>query len=546
MNILDYDLEVQALNKELLTARANMSGSYITICNRLIRKAKEVDDITLLGYSHYFLADAYYMVSTEYRKFNSSLLKAMEYLQMCGEDMYLARCYNLLGIDALSHGNFELSLDFFMSGVKLCNDEQDELSAVYGLLEYNIGQIYYEIGDFKKALPYIRSAYKHIRRDKNDSLYYRNLLFCYCFQADCYMQLGKATSVKNCLLGLKRLEDDPKVNREYFQDIPVLDIRMRGNYLLGNTEEFEKYSDILSKLIQTNKFPLDCVEDIFGICRFFMRIGRVDEVVYIVKNIERSINDMNISYLKKKHARLKCEVYSLIKDEKNKTKALEEYYLYSIAQEKDSLVNYRFFTDIRTKLSAIEQENYKLLKRAETDSLTGLGNRYGLNKYADEAFEKAYSEQKSLAVEILDVDNFKQYNDTYGHQAGDVCLKRIAEAIALKCSSNKNIHAYRYGGDEFVLIYEGMTDEEVMNHAMELRDSVHEMKIESKAQKEGKIVTISQGIRNSVPREATKLWDYMYTADNALYEVKEHKKGEIVMLHKAVISQESLDEAQYS
>ena len=161
MNILDYDLEVQALNKELLTARANMSGSYITICNRLIRKAKEVDDITLLGYSHYFLADAYYMVSTEYRKFNSSLLKAMEYLQMCGEDMYLARCYNLLGIDALSHGNFELSLDFFMSGVKLCNDEQDELSAVYGLLEYNIGQIYYEIGDFKKALPYIRSAYKH-------------------------------------------------------------------------------------------------------------------------------------------------------------------------------------------------------------------------------------------------------------------------------------------------------------------------------------------------------------------------------------------------
>ena len=546
MNIKDYDLEVQALNRELLTARASMSGSYIAICNRMIRKAKEVDDIPLLGYSYYYLADAYYMVSTEYRKFNSSLLKAMEYLQMCGENTFLARCYNLLGIDALSHGNFEISLDFFMSGIRLCDGEDDKLSAAYGLLEYNIGQIYFEIGDYKKAIPYIRSAYKHIRRDKNDSLYFRNLLFCYCFQADCYIQLDKPTSVRNCLLGIQKLEDDPNVKREYFQDIPILDIRMRGNYLLGNMEEFEKYSDILSGIIQTNKFPLDCVEDIFGICRFFMRIGRVDEVVYIVKNIERSINDMNISYLKKKLAKLKCELYSLIKDDKNKLKALEEFYLYSLAQEKDSLVNYRFFTDIRTKLSAIEQENFMLHKRAETDSLTGLGNRYGLNKYADEAFERAYSEQSSLAVEILDVDNFKKYNDTYGHQAGDVCLKKIAEAIAHKCASNKNIHAFRYGGDEFVLIYENMSDDEVMNHAMELRDKVHDMKIESKAQKDSKIVTISQGIRNSIPREATKLWDYMYTADNALYEVKEHKKGEIVMLHKAVISQESLEEAQYS
>ena len=359
MNIQDYDLEVQALNREMLTARANMSGSFIAICNRLIRKAKEVDDTSLLGYSYYFLADAYYLISTEYRKFNSNLLKAMEYLQAAGEILYLARCYNLLGIDALNHGNLELSLDFFMTGLRLCGE--DDTSAVSGLIEYNIGQIYYEIGEPRKALTYIRSAYKHIRRDKEDSLYYRNLLFCYCFQADCYMQLEKSTSVRNCLLGINKLEADAKVKREYFQDIPILDIRMRANHMLGNMEEYDKYSDILSKLIQTNKFPMDNLEDIFGICRFFMRIGRVDEVVYIVKNIERSINDFNISHLKKQHAKLKCELFSLIKDEKSKAKALEEYYLYSVAHEKESIVNYKFFTDIRAKLSAIEEENTMLL-----------------------------------------------------------------------------------------------------------------------------------------------------------------------------------------
>ena len=57
-------------------------------------------------------------------------------------------------------------------------------------------------------------------------------------------------------------------------------------------------------------------------------------------------------------------------------------------------------------------------------------------------------------------------------------------------------------------------------------------------------ITISQGIRNSVPKEENKLWDYMYTADNALYNVKQHKKGEIVLLHSAVISQKSLADAK--
>ncbi len=62
----------------------------------------------------------------------------------------------------------------------------------------------------------------------------------------------------------------------------------------------------------------------------------------------------------------------------------------------------------------------------------------------------------------------------------------------------------------------------------------------------GTSVTISQGIRNSIPSETNKLWDYMYAADNALYEVKEHKKGEVVLLHNALISQRSLNEAKHS
>ena len=91
-----------------------------------------------------------------------------------------------------------------------------------------------------------------------------------------------------------------------------------------------------------------------------------------------------------------------------------------------------------------------------------------------------------------------------------------------------------------------MTDDEVMSFALGLRNQVAGFKIRSDRNREAGYVTVSQGIRNSVPKESNKLWDYMYAADNALYEVKDHKKGEVVLLHEAVISKKSLDAAQHS
>ena len=303
---------------------------------------------------------------------------------------------------------------------------------------------------------------------------------------------------------------------------------------------------MLSYQLQNNIFPLDSMDDVYKICRFFMKVGRVGEVGRILKNAKRSLDDLNIANLRKGYAEVCVEFYDKMDKAEDKYRALADYYHASKEQEQESIANYRFFMNIRTKLSSIEQENIQLLKQAETDPLTGLGNRYSLNKYADTAFEDAYAQHRSLAVEILDVDNFKHYNDTYGHQLGDQCLKSVAELILNLCKSRQGIKAFRYGGDEFVIIYEGMDDGEIMDHAMNLRDQIAALRFEDKKSGREVSVTVSQGVRNSIPSETNKLWDYMYAADNALYQVKEHKKGEVVLLHKAVISQKSLDEAQHS
>ncbi len=545
MNIEDYGQDMVLLNEEMLRERAKMSDGFITCCNRMVKRAREIGDDNFLGYSYYYLADAYYLISTEYRKFNTNLLKAIEYLQACGDMEHLARCYNLLGIDALNHGNTELALDFYLNALKYAETLGSD-SNIPGLINYNIGNIYYENGDIKQALSCIRSAYKDIRKNKKDSLYHRNLLYCYCFQIDCYIDLNKPESVDKCLQSIEQMEQDELVSPEVFQDLSVLDIKMRGYYFMGETDLYEKYADMLSYQLQNNKFPLDCMDDLYKICRFFMKVGRVGEVDRILKNAKKSLDELGIANLRKGYARVCVEYYTKMDMAKEKARALEDYYQASLAQEKESIANYRFFMNIRSRLSSIEKENIQLQRQAETDPLTGLGNRYSLNKYADTAFEEAFASQKSLAVEILDVDNFKHYNDAYGHQVGDTCLKKISEAINNVCKVKTSVKAFRYGGDEFVLIYEDMTDEQIMECATSLRDQIASMKFEDK--KSGKTVgvTVSQGIRNSVPSETNKLWDYMYAADNALYDVKEHKKGEVVLLHNALISQKSLDEARHS
>ena len=184
---------------------------------------------------------------------------------------------------------------------------------------------------------------------------------------------------------------------------------------------------------------------------------------------------------------------------------------------------------------AILEENVRLTRQAQSDPLTGLPNRYLLNTASEAAFERAYKGHATLAVCILDIDHFKEYNDTCGHQAGDECLIRVALAINTVCDGGGGFCA-RYGGDEFVILYEGLTDDEVLAQAERLRSAVTEMQIPHRASSAAPYVTISQGMRNSVPLEENRLWDYLYAADNALYRVKKTQKGGVLLIHSARIS----------
>ena len=135
-------------------------------------------------------------------------------------------------------------------------------------------------------------------------------------------------------------------------------------------------------------------------------------------------------------------------------------------------------------------------------------------------------ERTPLAVEILDIDYFKQYNDHYGHQAGDDCIRHIADCIR-DLMQESGIFGARYGGDEFILIYEGCTREKVLELALQLRESIINLRLEHSCSPAAEYVTISQGICLDVPREDGKIWDFLHTADGMLYQVKKLQRSNV-------------------
>ncbi|MBR2046946.1 MAG: GGDEF domain-containing protein, partial [Agathobacter sp.] len=210
--------------------------------------------------------------------------------------------------------------------------------------------------------------------------------------------------------------------------------------------------------------------------------------------------------------------------------AAAQYYDYSKRAAEENRYTMNSVLSLRKTLEVVNREkkvmeeaNAILQKKSKTDALTGLHNRFGFNEYSEIAFQKALDKESSFGVELLDLDGFKGYNDALGHQKGDECLQKVASVI--KSMEEFGAYTARYGGDEFILIYENKTKEEIVEYAAELRKRVMDLNIIYDGPKGMKMVTISQGICWDVPVKGNRVWDYLHTADDMLYRVKQRKRN---------------------
>ena len=125
MNVRKYDNHVQHLIEEMFEKRGKYDPSVVRTAEKLLKEARKLQDDALIGFTCYYLAEASYTFSFDHDKFKSTLVKAMEHLQLASEFSLLGKCYNLLGIDALLHGTMSLGMDYLMTALRYCNSNDE-------------------------------------------------------------------------------------------------------------------------------------------------------------------------------------------------------------------------------------------------------------------------------------------------------------------------------------------------------------------------------------------------------------------------------------
>lgn len=183
---------------------------------------------------------------------------------------------------------------------------------------------------------------------------------------------------------------------------------------------------------------------------------------------------------------------------------------------------------LRYSQQRLQEKNLELLRLSNQDGLTGLSNRRYFDEYIEGQWKLAIRDQSPFSLLMIDVDNFKQYNDTYGHLAGDEVLKRVAIVMRQRFLRPTDLPA-RFGGEEFSVILPATPLAPLQSMGEDLRSGVEDLCILHRASDIGDYITISVGGASIIPKTGESFLQLIDRADEALYEAKNLGKNRVVI-----------------
>jgi diguanylate cyclase (GGDEF)-like protein len=170
----------------------------------------------------------------------------------------------------------------------------------------------------------------------------------------------------------------------------------------------------------------------------------------------------------------------------------------------------------------------ELTRLAHTDGLTGLFNRRTFDQHLRQLWKQARRDDATIAVVVADIDHFKLYNDCYGHQMGDECIKAVADVLAASVSRPLDIVA-RYGGEEYVIVLYDPTVSFLESFSRSLCQKVIDLDIEHKASEAQRRVSVSIGAAMTESPDSFPAEQLIRQADDALYEAKDQGRNRAIV-----------------
>jgi diguanylate cyclase (GGDEF)-like protein len=173
---------------------------------------------------------------------------------------------------------------------------------------------------------------------------------------------------------------------------------------------------------------------------------------------------------------------------------------------------------VRTHLT-LKRQSDTMRELTLTDALTGVANRRCFDDALENEWRRCARGHAPLSMIMIDIDHFKLYNDTYGHQAGDDCLKRVADAM-VQCAGRSPDLVARYGGEEFVVLLPQVAVDGAETVARRILASVDELRLPHRMSSVGETVSVSLGVATVMPGEQRTAELLLGAADRALYQAK--------------------------
>ncbi len=203
--------------------------------------------------------------------------------------------------------------------------------------------------------------------------------------------------------------------------------------------------------------------------------------------------------------------------------------LYRRRMEETKKIQLTIHQKIREADKEIRSLNKKIKESEEAaskDPMTKLMNRAALMKTASEFIDTALGENEKVGGIFIDIDFFKECNDTYGHARGDEIIKGVAEVC--RKEESESMRFSRYGGDEFFGITHGLSDREIENMAVRICRKILQKNIPNEKNPNGQRLTVSVGLVNaSITDRSNTIIDIANYADKALYQAKESGRNAI-------------------
>lgn len=455
--------------------------------------------------------------------------KSLELFRSLGEAEGLVETLNSMGVIYSIFASDDMAIDFYLEALQIAVNNQ--LYFYMAKLYNNIGSKYQEYDENTTAMEYFRKAESLLGCDECISSKQFQVLHTvvYLNLALSSIKTGQVENAFNYITKSKLYLAELKDLSYEFAERAVECMIM---YEMDELDFVDLNIDSVMIGIAAHEHSNDVLQTISVLCELLAKMkdyDRWEKCLEILMQIANALED-NQFYMST--YQLWADYYKTIDNTDEYQKVCSMHMKYYVKQTVNNKRRRAEAIRLKIEINEIEAQRVEAIKKSHTDPLTGTGNRTKLESDFESILAECCKRGERLGLGIIDIDCFKQVNDTYGHLYGDDCLKLIAQCIT-KVLGEAGL-AYRYGGDEFVVLVANCAEGTLDEIGTQIRDAVERENIQNIRSTVQPIVTLSQGYAYMFPDENSEVDSIIKYADKALYSVKENGKDDynVIMVGK--------------